>query len=221
MRSRHKLPPEEVVKLREAIEHYLWWQNVREEMGDSPPGEYEQRETEALRAHNPKFFDDVAALCRETSERRVFSQGDEQEVKRIAVLTRLWLKYRERPVTGDTVRRLTETIWAARLIGYKPTCFLRATKVFTEASQETFEFLTPSEGERPKLVSIEIDRAGGTWSEFDYITLLFGNLEDPKATELRDNIDHARRSFPKSAWKRVWQDPSLVDIKPKRGRPRQ
>ena len=125
MGSRHKLPPEEVVRLREAVEHYLLWQDVREQFGDPPPEEYERRHIEALRAHNPKFFEDMAALCHETTERNVFIQGDEQEVKRIAVLARLWLKYRDLPVTGDAVRRLTETIWAARLIGYKPVGFLR------------------------------------------------------------------------------------------------
>jgi hypothetical protein len=94
MRSGHKLRPEEVILRREEIEHYLLWQDLREQFGESPPGEYEQRHIQALRAHNPKFFDEMAALCRETSEQRVFSQADEQEVKRIAVLARLWLKPR-------------------------------------------------------------------------------------------------------------------------------
>jgi hypothetical protein len=172
MRARHKLRPEEVVRLREDIENYLWWQDAMEQVGGPPPGEYERRHIQALRAHNPKFFEDMAALCRETSERHVFSQGDEQEVKRIAVLARLWLKYREQPVTGNTVRRLTETIWAARLIGYKPVGFLREV-VLTDDRQETFEFLTPSEGRRSRLSSIEIIRARGTWAQLDSATEKF------------------------------------------------
>jgi hypothetical protein len=99
---------------------------------------------------------------------------------------------------------------------------MAAVSAYTDDGQETFEFLTPSEGQRSKLSSWELRWARGTWAQLDYISLLLENLENPEYEKVRDNIDHVRRhAFPKSAWKRVWRDPSLADIKPKRGRPKQ
>src|SRR4029077_17135339 len=143
MPRRRKMLPEEAVKLQEDIESYLAGKAVAQQEGETlpsrcadgggnqkwrdafepaPVSQYEQRHDKALRERDDRFFEEVAALCRSTKGRRVLSAGDEEEVKRIAVLARMWLKNNDLPAriwlkydgysgTGDLVRKLTEIIW--------------------------------------------------------------------------------------------------------------
>jgi hypothetical protein len=203
MQKDRKLQPEEAFQLQEEIEAFLRSHDFMQSEGFGDDSAYTQRHVKALRELDPKFFEDMAALCETKSQRWYFLQPDQQGVRWIAVLARIWLKRNQQTVTKASVRKLTQHIWAARLAGYEPG--------YVEIV-ETYE-IPPDEKFLPEGGTGEIHRYPGLWSELDYITALVLDTEIPE--KLREKIeDIKRRSFPKNAWKKVWLDPYFADLKP-------
>jgi hypothetical protein len=196
------LQPEEALQLQEEIEHYLRWRSLPEEdIGKPLP--YEERLERALRTRDAKFFEDMAALCRIEKFKWYFLQPSKQGVRWMAAIARILLERNQQTVTRDSLRELTEHIWAARFVGYEPGY---------AQIVETYE-ITPDERYLPEGGIGEIRRYPGIWSELDYITALERDSEIPE--KLREEIEDAkRRDFPKTAWKRIWQDPYFADLKP-------
>jgi hypothetical protein len=202
-RNKHReLQPEEALQFQEEIEHYLRWRSLPEEdIGKPLP--YEERLERALRTRDAKFFEDMAALCRIEKFKWYFLQPSEQGVRWIAAIARIWLERNKQTVTRDSLRKLTENIWAARFAEYEPG-YVQIV--------ETYE-IPPHEKYLPDGGIGEIRRYPGKWSELDYITALQQDSEIPE--NIREEIeDVKRRDFPKNAWKRVWRDPYFADLKP-------
>jgi hypothetical protein len=207
MSKNQKIRPENALKLQEEIEAYLRLTSG----ADLTP--FEQRLRDALSTRDSKFFNDMAEFCQMGSNQWHLLQASEQQLRWLAVQARTWLTYNKKPVTREAIRKLTVRIWSARLIGYKPD------GVFVKTSRKTLKLRIIGKGETPVTFDATTERPPGNWSELDYITALQSELEVDANSELRDRLDKAARGFPKTAWKRVWKDPHLSDIKADKGRP--
>jgi hypothetical protein len=202
MPKNRKLQPEEALRLQEEIETFLRSYDFMQSEGLGDDSPYAQRHVKALRELDPKFFEDMVSLCGIKSQQWYFLQPDQQGVRWIAVFARKWLERNEQSVTKASIRKLTEHVWAARLAGYEPG--------YVEIV-ETYE-IPPHEQFLPEGGTGEIHRYPGRWSELDYITALVLDTEIPE--KLLEKIeDNKRRSFPKTAWKRIWRDPYFADLK--------
>jgi hypothetical protein len=205
MGKSRKLQPEEALQLQEEIEAYLMWKSLPESQTGGKPLPYEERHDRALRERDPKFFEDMAALCRVGNLGWYILQPNEQSVRWIAARVRIWLERNQKPVTRKSLKKLTEIIWGGRFTEYEPG------DVQIGATYE----IPKHERYFPEGGTGEIWRHPGIWSELDYITALQYEFEIPENTELREKIgDFTRRVFPKTAWKRIWQDPYFRDLKP-------
>jgi hypothetical protein len=202
-----ELQPEEALQLQEEIEAYLrWWSLPESETGK--PMRFEERLERALRERDPKFFEKMAALCRIESQQWYFLQPNEQGVRWIAVIARIWLERARQTVTRANLRTLTENIWAARFAGYEPGYVEIVETYEIEVDEEHKRLFAPGDGP----VIGQIRRYPGTWSALDYITAFEHDSEIPE--KLREKIeDIKRRDFPKTAWKRIWRDPHFADLK--------
>ena len=220
--KRRKMQPEEAIQLLEEIEVYLRSKITLDPESPVELGPFEQRLVEALKAVDPEFFDDIAALFRERRDNRhPSSKGNEPGLEKIALLARSWLESLQKPiVNADTVRSVAETIWAARAAGYKPDKNL----VFTQTREDSLELWVRKGGASLALekkqvpFDLVIQRPPGSLSELDFVTALHHELASPENVELRARIGKALLSFPKGAWKRVWKSPGLCDLKRKPGR---
>jgi hypothetical protein len=223
MAKRRKLSTEKSLQLQEEIEAYLRWKSSPEsrESGELP---FEQRLDKALRGEDPELFEDIAALF---WGRRInlhpSSEGYEKGVEQVAVLARKWLESLQQPdVTAENVKEIAETIWAARAVGYKPNENL----VFTQNQQGSIELWTRKDDtsfalEKKRVtLSMVVHRPPGELSELDCVSALHYELVIPESAKLRADIAVARRSFPETAWNRVWKSPGLSDLKRKRGAPK-
>jgi hypothetical protein len=206
MAKHRKFRPEEALQLQEEIAAYLRWKSMAlsKEFGELP---FEQRFEKALREIDAEFFYALGDCCQDLSDQmRLFDEGQEQAVRWIAVQARVWLERNNQiPVTTDSIRKLTETIWAARRIGYKP--------------GENLDFLSIDLTGGCDSLTIEMHRPPGIWSVFDYITALQYELAIPNV-KLCKSIKQKMSSFPKTAWNRIWKSPGLSDLKRKRGAPK-
>jgi hypothetical protein len=214
------LQPKDAIQLIEEIEAYLRSQAFMESEGFGSGGPFEQRLVKALKEEDPEPFEEVAVLFRSRrGNRHPSSEGYQPGLEKIAVLARTWLEsLREPVVTAETVKAAAETIWAARVVGYKPDKDL----VFTQLRENSIAMWVRKEGsllatEKKQVpIGLVIRRPPGDLSELDYVSAL--HYEIQKDAKLRARIEKALSSFPRTAWARVWKTPSLSDLTPKRGR---
>ena len=172
------------------------------------PGDYEKRHDEALSEGNPTFFEEVANLCRQRRKHQRESQ--QEEVLRLALQARAWLERMQEPVSRQGIREITRIVWAARRLPYKPS----VTFVFTQPV--TIELFP---GKQISTI-IETHRPPGDWSGIDYITALMAEIRSPEGVRLGNRIDCEGADFPDNAWRRVFLDHSLSDIKAVNGTPK-